>query len=62
MNCTVCGKELVFNEMGLSKKFAGGTPYCLRCLSGKLAVPEERLREKVEEFVRAGCLMFVKEE
>ncbi len=62
MKCTVCERELVFNEMGLSRKFAGGVPYCMTCLSEKLHVTEERLREKIEEFLRAGCLMFVKED
>lgn len=62
MTCKACGKSLVFNELGLSKKFACGEPYCYPCLAKKLNVPERRLHEKAEEFLRAGCLMFVKEE
>ncbi len=61
MTCA-CGKELSFNEMGLSKKFlAGGEKLCLHCLSRRLDVSEERLKEKIEEFLRAGCKLFVAE-
>lgn len=62
MTCA-CGKELTYNEAGLSKKFlAGGEHLCMRCLSERLNVSEERLREKIGEFLRAGCKLFVKED
>ena len=61
MNCA-CGKPLTYNELGLSKKFlASGETLCLQCLSKRLNVGEERLKEKIDEFLRAGCKMFVKE-
>ncbi len=61
MTC-LCGKDLTYNEAGLSKKFlAGGELLCIRCLAKRLDVSEERLREKIEEFLRAGCKLFVKE-
>ena len=61
MNC-VCGKPLTYNEMGLSKKFlADGEALCLQCLSVRLNVSEKRLKEKIEEFLRAGCKLFVAE-
>ncbi len=61
MTC-LCGKELTYNEAGLSKKFlADGQLLCLHCLAKRLDVTEERLKEKIEEFLRAGCKLFVKE-
>ena len=61
MNC-VCGKELTYNETGLSKKFLpDGEKLCMACLARRLDVSEERLKEKIEEFLRAGCKLFVKE-
>ena len=61
MTCLKCGKPLTFNETGLSKKYNAGEPLCLFCLAEKLAVPPERLREKIAEFVRTGCAMFTAE-
>ena len=61
MTCA-CGKELTYNELGLNKKFsAGGTALCIGCLAKRLDVSEERLQEKIEEFLRVGCKLFVKE-
>lgn len=60
MTCP-CGKALTFNEMGLDKKFNGGIPLCETCLAKKLGVTGQKLREKAEEFRRAGCLFFTKE-
>ncbi len=61
MNC-VCGKALTYNETGLSKKFlSDGSTLCIHCLAKRLDVSEERLREKIEEYLRSGCKLFVKE-
>lgn len=63
MTCAVCGKPLSFNETGLNRKFnANAEKLCMDCLSRKLEVPADRLREKIEEYLRAGCMYFVKEE
>ena len=63
MICGRCDKELSYNEIGLNKKFNGnGDRLCIHCLAVKLDVSESRLNEKVEEFLRAGCLLFVKTE
>lgn len=63
MNCARCGRPLSYNEIGLNKKFnANSAALCVGCLSEKLDVSEARLREKIAEFLAAGCLMFVKEE
>ncbi len=62
MKCARCSAGLSYNELGLNKKYnpAGGA-LCLGCLAAKLGVSEARLREKIEEFLRAGCLLFVKD-
>lgn len=63
MNCGKCGRPLSYNETGLNRKFnANAAPLCLTCLAEKLEVPAARLREKIGEYLAAGCMMFVKEE
>lgn len=62
MLCKACGKPISRDELGLSKKLLGRATtdgYCIDCLSRKLNVDEARLREKIEEFRRAGCTLFV---
>lgn len=62
MTCSRCGDPLTFNELGLNAKYnPQGGKLCLACLAQKLDVPPERLREKIEEFLRAGCKMFAQE-
>ena len=59
MNCVRCASSLTYDESGLNRKFnAGGGVLCIHCLAAKLCVTEERLREKMEEYRRAGCLYF----
>ena len=59
MNCVQCGRALSYDEHGLNKKFnAGGGFACIHCLAQKLDVSVERLKEKMEELRRAGCLYF----
>lgn len=60
MTCAKCKKPLSYNERGLNEKFNQSAPaLCIRCLAEKLDVTEERLREKIAEYLRAGCLLFV---
>lgn len=59
MNCSHCNRELTYDECGLNRKFnTDGNLLCIRCLAKRLDVTEERLREKMEEFRKAGCLYF----
>ena len=59
MNCAGCGRSLTYDEHGLNKKFnAGGAFLCIKCLAASLSVTEERLKEKMEELRKAGCLYF----
>ncbi|MBQ6239150.1 MAG: hypothetical protein IJK56_02165 [Firmicutes bacterium] len=62
--CTQCGKSLTFNEIGLHKRLISrdSTEFlCLQCLSKAFHVPEERLKEKIKEYIRQGCTLFVEE-
>lgn len=60
MTCKHCEKPLSFNECGLNKKFnANSDPLCIDCLAEKLSVSRQRLEEKIEEYLAAGCLFFV---
>lgn len=59
--CTECGRELVPDEIGLSKKLinrAATKFYCISCLARDFGVTEQRLLEKIEEFRAEGCTLF----
>lgn len=63
MTCAQCGKPLSFNEMGLNRKLnANAEKLCMACMAVRLNVGEERLREKIGEYLAAGCLYFAKED
>ena len=58
--CTQCGKQLTHNETGLYKRLVSrdSTEFlCLECLAKAFRVPEERLREKIREYIRQGCTL-----
>ena len=60
-NCTACGKPLSDDEVGLHKKLVnrGATEFmCITCLGKRFCCPEERLREKIEEWRASGCMLF----
>ncbi len=61
MTCKKCGAPVSYDEMGLNKKLVRRNAaefLCLPCLAAKLDVSEARLREKTEEYRKAGCLLF----
>ncbi|MCI8286625.1 MAG: hypothetical protein HFH89_02975 [Lachnospiraceae bacterium] len=60
--CMHCGKTLTYNEIGAHRKFInrGSTTFlCRNCLAKELDVPPELIDEKIEEFKRQGCTLFV---
>ena len=60
--CVRCGASLCQNEIGLTMKLISRDAkefYCMRCLSEKFGVTEERLTEKIEQFKKNGCTLFV---
>lgn len=60
--CKNCRSPVSSDEAGLTKKLVRRDAtefFCLPCLAKKFDVSEERLKEKIEEFRAAGCLLFV---
>ena len=61
MNCAECGRPLSADEIGANRKFLGPRResfLCLSCLADGLGADEERLKEKIEEYRRMGCVFF----
>ena len=62
MKCVECGVDLTRDDIGLTRKLLGKTLsdcYCVKCLADRLNVSEQRLREKIEEFKKSGCTLFL---
>lgn len=60
--CTNCNKDLVKDEIAISKKMLGKNTkqyLCLDCLSKYLNTDIEILFEKIEQFKEEGCTLFV---
>ena len=60
-DCEACGKPLTSDEIGATRKFLGPrrTKYlCLSCLSAELGADPGKLREKIEDYRRMGCVYF----
>ncbi|MCR5296966.1 MAG: hypothetical protein K6E17_06115 [Clostridiales bacterium] len=60
--CTVCGRPLIPDEIAMTRKMInrGARQFlCLTCLSRRFDVPEDVLREKIEEFREMGCTLFL---
>ena len=62
MTCIACGKEpLTKDEVGICKKLLGDNTsmfYCLPCFAEYLAVTEQDILEKIQEFKEEGCKLF----
>lgn len=59
--CSCCGAPLVPDEVALSRKLTGaenGQFRCLGCLADFFGCSTDRLREKIAQFRRQGCLLF----
>jgi hypothetical protein len=59
--CRDCGAALSGDDLGASKKFLGrgaGVHICIPCLAARLNVREGLLRQKIEDFRAAGCILF----
>ena len=60
--CAGCGRELTKDEIALTKKLINrGIEkfFCLTCLAKSFSVSEELLKEKIEQFKRMGCTLFL---
>lgn len=61
LKCISCGRELTYNEVGLTKKLInrGATQFlCIDCLAHKFEVTREDLEKKIIEFKEMGCTLF----
>ena len=61
--CKNCGRELLGDEIGLTRKMInrGATEWmCLTCLSKFFNCDEALLKRKIEEFRSMGCSLFAK--
>lgn len=59
--CSQCGRPLVPDEIGLTKKMINRGMdhyFCLSCLARHFDVSEEMLRQKIIEFREMGCTLF----
>ncbi|MCD8023274.1 MAG: hypothetical protein LUF30_10005 [Lachnospiraceae bacterium] len=60
--CMQCNKELDFLDIGAYRKFIdrGSTRYlCRHCLAERLMVTEVFLNDKIKQFRRQGCTLFL---
>lgn len=60
--CKTCGKELVNDDIGLTKKLINRGAkeyYCMDCLAEMFNCTTELLERKIEQFRKQGCSLFV---
>lgn len=60
--CANCMRELIKDEVALSKKMLGKNTkqfLCLVCLSVYLNTDQNILLEKIEQFKEEGCTLFL---
>lgn len=59
--CADCGRVLVRDEIGLSRKLIGRATVefcCLACLAARFSTDETTLRAMIERFRATGCTLF----
>lgn len=59
--CKICGRELVRDEIGLTKKLInrGATEFlCMTCLAEKFEMTEAECKVLITHFRDAGCHLF----
>ncbi|NLB16560.1 MAG: hypothetical protein GX827_07105 [Clostridiales bacterium] len=59
--CSVCGKTLIQDEIGLTRKLISRAVtefLCFDCLAAKFRTDVPRLKEMVEYFRSQGCMLF----
>jgi len=61
-SCMACKDILENDEVALNKKLFSKSVqnfYCLKCLADYLELPEELLKQKIVEFKKQGCGLFI---
>lgn len=59
--CRKCGKELISDEIAITKKLINrGTSiyYCIDCLAESFDVKRENIEAKIQYFKEIGCTLF----
>ena len=59
--CACCGRELVSDEVGASRKFLDVNRlgcFCLSCLAEEIGSTEEKLKERIAYYKQMGCSYF----
>jgi biotin operon repressor len=62
IQCTDCDKQLMKDEVAISKKMLGRNIvafFCLDCLATELDCEREDLEIKIQEFREQGCSLFL---
>lgn len=62
MDCSLCGKKISKDEIGISKKLLQSDDrhcMCITCLSDYLDCEIEDLQVKICEFKEQGCTLFL---
>ncbi len=59
--CLKCDKSIEKDILALNKKLLGRNImkfFCLKCLAEYLELPEDLLKDKINDFKRQGCSLF----
>lgn len=62
ITCCDCGKQLLKDEVALSRKLLDSEEsemYCLTCMAESIGCTEEDLKIKIQEFKEQGCTLFL---
>ena len=63
--CFQCGGQLTADEIAVYRKMVNreaGKFLCKTCLAQYFDVPVEKIDQKIQQFKRIGCLLFVQGE
>lgn len=63
--CALCGKELLPDDLGCTRKLIsrGASEFlCVSCLAGEFGTTEKALRAKIEYWRDSGCMLFPKKD
>lgn len=63
--CFQCGRPLSSDEAAVYRKLVSRSAerfMCKDCLAAYFDVPVQKIDEKIEQFKRQGCLLFVQKE
>ncbi|MBR4887927.1 MAG: hypothetical protein IKU17_02160 [Clostridia bacterium] len=62
--CLQCGRALTADETAVYRKLVNRQAekfMCKTCLAAYFEVSEAKIDQKIEQFKRSGCLLFVQE-